>query len=120
MPRSTPEVKQTEVRRHGGSHVEIILHGDCYDETAAAAHEYAETHGSTFVHPYDDLVTMGGQGTLADEVVMSGEGPFDRAYVAIGGRRPGGLRSLLAEEILAGYQGSRRRGGGPGLHENFH
>ena len=88
MPRSTPEVKQTEVRRHGGRHVKIMLHGDCYDETAAAAHEYAETHGSTFVHPYDDLVTMAGQGTLADEVVMSGEGPFDRAYVAIGG---GGL-----------------------------
>lgn len=70
-----------------------MLHGDCYDETAAAAHEYAETHGSTFVHPYDDLVTMAGQGTLADEVVMSGEGPFDRAYVAIGG---GGLAASVA------------------------
>jgi len=93
MPRSTPEVKQTEVRRHGGRHVKIMLHGDCYDETAAAAHEYAETHGSTFVHPYDDLVTMAGQGTLADEVVMSGEGPFDRAYVAIGG---GGLAASVA------------------------
>ena len=61
MPRSTPEVKQTEVRRHGGRHVKIMLHGDCYDETAAAAHEYTETHGCTFVHPYDDLVTMAGQ-----------------------------------------------------------
>ena len=38
MP-STPEVKQTEVRRHGGRHVKIMLHGDCYDETAAAAHD---------------------------------------------------------------------------------
>ena len=93
MPRSTPEVKQTEVRRHGGRHVKIMLHGDCYDETAAAAHEYTETHGCTFVHPYDDLVTMAGQGTLADEVVMSGEGPFDRAYVAIGG---GGLAASVA------------------------
>ena len=93
MPRSTPEVKQTEVRRHGGGHVKIMLHGDCYDETAAAAHEYTETHGCTFVHPYDDLVTMAGQGTLADEVVMSGEGPFDRAYVAIGG---GGLAASVA------------------------
>ena len=70
-----------------------MLHGDCYDETAAAAHEYTETHGCTFVHPYDDLVTMAGQGTLADEVVMSGEGPFDRAYVAIGG---GGLAASVA------------------------
>lgn len=120
MPRSTPEVKQTEVRRHGGRHVKIMLHGDCYDETAAAAHEYAETHGSTFVHPYDDLVTMAGQGTLADEVVMSGEGPFDRAYVAIGRRRTGRLRSLLAEKVLAPHQGHRRGRRGPGLHENLH
>ncbi len=92
MPRSTPEVKQKEVKRHGGDHVDIVLQGDCYDETAAAAHEYAEEHGSTFVHPYDDLVTMGGQGTLADEIVMSGEGPFDRAYVPIGG---GGLAAAV-------------------------
>ncbi len=93
MPRSTPEVKQSEVRRHGGNHVEIVLLGDSYDETAAAAHNYCDEHGCTFVHPYDDLVTMGGQGTLADEVVMSGEGPFERAYVAIGG---GGLASAVA------------------------
>jgi threonine dehydratase len=36
---------------------------------------------------------MAGQGTLADEVVMSGDGPFDRAYVQIGG---GGLASAVA------------------------
>ncbi len=93
MPRSTPEVKQREVRRHGGAHVTIMLHGDCYDETAHAAHEYTKEHGCTFVHPYDDIVTMGGQGTLADEVVMSGEGPFSRAYVPIGG---GGLAAAVA------------------------
>ncbi|MFR1410977.1 MAG: pyridoxal-phosphate dependent enzyme [Akkermansia sp.] len=52
----------------------------------------AETHRSTFVHPYGDLVTMGGR-ERADEVVMSGEGPFDRAYVAIGG---GGLAASVA------------------------
>ena len=90
MPRSTPEVKQTEVRRHGGRHVKIMLHGDCYDETAAAAHEYTETHGCTFVHPYDDLVTMAGQGTLA------------------------------AEKILAPHQGHRCGRHRPGVHENFH
>ncbi|WPX40560.1 pyridoxal-phosphate dependent enzyme [Akkermansia sp. N21116] len=93
MPRSTPEVKQVEVKRHGGDHVEIVLHGDSYDETASAAHQYAEKHGCSFIHPYDDIKTMGGQGTLADEVVMSGHGPFDRAYVQIGG---GGLAAAVA------------------------
>ena len=93
MPLSTPEVKQREVRRHGGDHVEIVLHGDSYDAASAAAHAYARQNHLTFVHPYDDLVTMGGQGTLADEVVMSGKGPFDRVYVQIGG---GGMAAATA------------------------
>lgn len=93
MPRSTPIVKQNAVRMHGGEHAEIILTGDSYDAASAAAHRFAEERGLTFVHPYDDLTTMGGQGTLADEVVMSGCGPFDRVYLQIGG---GGLASACA------------------------
>lgn len=93
MPRSTPEVKQNAVRMHGGEHVEIVLTGDSYDAASAAAHEFAESRGLTFVHPYDDVRTMGGQGTLADEVVMSGKGRFDRVYLQIGG---GGLASGCA------------------------
>ena len=93
MPRSTPIVKQNAVRMHGGEHAQIILTGDSYDAASAAAHEFAEQRGLTFVHPYDDLTTMGGQGTLADEVVMSGTGPFDRVYLQIGG---GGLASACA------------------------
>lgn len=93
MPRSTPEVKQIEVKRHGGKHVEVILHGDSYDETAGEAYAYAERCGASFIHPYDDMAVMGGQGTMADEVIMSGNGPFDRAYVPIGG---GGLAAATA------------------------
>ena len=93
MPRSTPAVKQESVLKHGGEHVEIMLVGDSYDAASAAAHEFAEQRQLPFVHPYDDLDTMGGQGTLADEIVMSGEGPFDRVYLQIGG---GGLASACA------------------------
>ncbi len=93
MPRSTPVVKQAAVRMHGGQHVEIVLTGDSYDAASQAAHEYADSNGLTFVHPYDDLSTMGGQGTLADEVVMSGQGAMERIYLQIGG---GGLASGCA------------------------
>ncbi len=93
MPRSTPAVKQAAVRMHGGEHVEIVLTGDSYDAASAAAHHYADENQLTFVHPYDDLATMGGQGTLADEVVMSGKGPMERIYLQIGG---GGLASGCA------------------------
>lgn len=93
MPRSTPEVKQSEVRRLGGDAVDIRLVGDTYDDAGLAARQFCDASGGVYIHPYDDVVVMGGQGTLADEVVMSGKGPFDRAYVAIGG---GGLAGAVA------------------------
>lgn len=93
MPRSTPKMKQVAVRCYGGEFVEIFLEGDSYDDAALAALEYSKTSGATFVHAYDSLATMGGQGTLADEVVMSGKGKFTRAYLQIGG---GGMAAAVA------------------------
>lgn len=93
MPASTPRMKQIATAKHGGDRVEIILHGDTYDEAAREALGVSEREGRAFIHPYDDLRTMGGQGTLADEVVMSGEGPFDIAFLQIGG---GGLAASVA------------------------
>lgn len=85
MPRSTPRVKQNAVRLHGGNFVEVLLSGDSYDDAVHAAREDEERTGATYVHAYDDLLVMAGQGTLADEVVLSGHGPFDAAFLQIGG-----------------------------------
>lgn len=85
MPGTTPSVKQRAVRRLGGNRVSIHLSGDAYDESVQAAHDFASQSKATFVHAYDDLHVMAGQGTLADEVVMSGQGPFDVAFLQIGG-----------------------------------
>lgn len=93
MPVSAPKMKQNAVKRHGQNLVEVILHGDSYTDAAKRAQEDVAESGSAFIHPYDDLGTMGGQGTLADEVVMSGHGPFDVAYLQIGG---GGMASSVA------------------------
>jgi threonine dehydratase len=88
MPRSTPKVKQAAVLHHGGQFVEIHLSGDSYDEAVSAARADEAASGAVYVHAYDDIKVMAGQGTLADEIVLSGHGPFDAAYLQIGG---GGL-----------------------------
>lgn len=93
MPLSTPMMKQTSVRRHGGDHVEIILHGDTYNESAEAARAYVGKHDYTYVHPFDDIYTMAGQATIADEIMLSGEGPFDYAFLQIGG---GGMAAAVS------------------------
>lgn len=93
MPLSTPEVKQNEVMRHGGDAVKIVLVGDSYDDAGIAAKKRCDEIGAVYIHPYNDLATMGGQGTLADEIVMATSKPFDRVYIAVGG---GGLAASVA------------------------
>lgn len=93
MPLSTPKVKQAAVRQHGGEWVEIRLEGESYDDSVQAARRDQQQSGAVYVHAYDDLQVMAGQGTLADEVVMSGHGPFDAAFLQIGG---GGMAAAVA------------------------
>jgi threonine dehydratase len=93
MPLATPRMKQMAVKQHGGSNVEIRLTGDTYDAASAAAHAYAKEQGLTYIHAYDDVAVMAGQGTLADEIVMSGKGPFDVAFLQVGG---GGMAAATA------------------------
>ncbi|MGJ8634253.1 MAG: pyridoxal-phosphate dependent enzyme, partial [Luteolibacter sp.] len=85
MPRSTPQVKQDAVLHHGAEYVSIHLSGDSYDEAVHAARADEQQTKALYIHAYDDLQVMAGQGTLADEVILSGEGPFDIAYLQIGG-----------------------------------
>lgn len=102
MPRSTPRVKQQAVRLHGGDSVEILLAGDSYDEAVTAAREDECVSGAVYVHAYDDLRVMAGQGTLADEIVLSGHGPFDIVYLQIGG---GGMASAVSNWLKTYWPG---------------
>lgn len=72
------------MKRHGGDTTEIILIGDTYNEAGKAAKAYCEKHKYTYIHPFDDLYTIAGQATIADEIMLSGKGPFDYAFVQIG------------------------------------
>jgi len=100
MPLATPRMKQVAVRRHGGDQVEIRLAGDTYDASCAAALRLAQEEGRSYIHAYDDLAVMAGQGTLADEIVLSGKGPFDGAFLQVGG---GGMAAATATWLKLNY-----------------
>ncbi len=84
MPSFTPLAK---VSRTAGYGAEVVLHGDTLAESSAHAHGLADEHGLVFIHPYDDLAIIAGQGTLALELLEDAPG-LDMLVVPIGG---GGL-----------------------------
>ncbi len=96
MPTTTPQVKVDAVKARGGSHVQIVLHGDSYSDAALHASELEQAEGLTFVHPFDDPLVIAGQGTIAMEILRQHPGPIHAVFVAIGG---GGLISGVAAYI---------------------
>ena len=84
MPTTTPLIKVNRTKGYGA---DVVLYGNVYDEACEKAYELADEHGYTFIHPFDDLAVVTGQGTIAMEIVK--ELPLvDYILVPIGG---GGL-----------------------------
>lgn len=85
MPANTPLQKVNKVKNFGKDKVEIILVGNDFDECFSAAWSYKMKTSSTFVHPYDDVKIITGQGTAALEILEDADLPIDYLFAAIGG-----------------------------------
>jgi threonine dehydratase len=75
-----------------GYGAEVVLHGGIWDEANEKARELVCDRGLTYVHPFDDLELVAGQGTLGLEIVDDWP-DVDVIVVPIGG---GGLISGVA------------------------
>ncbi|BCA58591.1 threonine ammonia-lyase [Sphingomonas sp. HMP6] len=89
MPTNTPTVKVTQTEGHGAT---VVLYGDTFDAAYAHARELEATGGLTFVHPFDDVRVIAGQGTVAIEM-LEDVAAIDTFLTPIGG---GGLISGMA------------------------
>jgi threonine dehydratase len=90
MPIPTPSQKVEQVKMFGGPHVSIVLGGDTYDDSQKAALEHCKKQNQVFVHPFDDVDVIEGQGTIAIEMIKQANKPLDYVFIPIGG---GGLIS---------------------------
>lgn len=84
MPKFTPATKVTRTAAWGAN---VVLLGETLAESAAHAHELAAAQSLVFVHPYDDLAIIAGQGTLALEMLQDAP-HLDAVIIPVGG---GGL-----------------------------
>lgn len=95
MPNITPEIKIKAVKRFGGEWVTVVIHGDDFDAAAAHAKQLQDARGLVFVHPFDDIDVIAGQGTVGKELIEQLR-HIDAIFIPVGG---GGLLSGVGAYI---------------------
>lgn len=89
MPETVPATKLQETKAYGAK---VVLYGKVFDESLARALEIQRETGAIFVHPFDDPLTIAGQGTIALEI-LDDLPDADVVLIPVGG---GGLASGIA------------------------
>ncbi|WP_031469577.1 serine/threonine dehydratase [Sciscionella sediminilitoris] len=84
VPGTCPEVKRRRLLEYGA---ELTVIGKAYDESLTHARRFARDHDARLVHPFDQLLTIAGAGTVTAEICADTEG-LDTLLVPVGG---GGL-----------------------------
>lgn len=92
MPSNTPNQKIERVRKFGGNWINIVIAGDTFDETCCEAEKFCRKSKAIFVHPFDDVDVISGQGTIGIEIFEQLSKDPDYIVAPIGG---GGLISGL-------------------------
>jgi threonine dehydratase len=95
MPTTTPAIKINAVKARGA---EVILFGDSYSDAYVKALELEKAENLTFVHPYDDVDVIAGQGTIAMEILDQCKEPIEAIFCCVGG---GGLLAGIAAYVKA-------------------
>ena len=96
MPTVTPNQKIEKVKHFGGKYITIELVGNTFDDASHAAQEFCRRKKAIYVHPFDDPLTIAGQGTVGKESYEDLDGKLAIILVPIGG---GGLASGVSSYI---------------------
>jgi len=132
MPETTPFVKVAATRSHGAT---VVLDGETLSEAQVRAEAIQIAENRVWVHPYDDLAVMAGQGTIACEMLedvpdldmliipIGGGGLISGNAVAAKAIRPSieivGVEAALYPSMWNALHAGNRAVGGPTLAEGI-
>jgi len=116
MAENATRSKVAATRAYGA---EVELHGTIWDEANEKAKQLVSRRGLTYIHPFDDLELIIGQGTLGLEIVEDLPS-VDAVVVPIGG---GGLISGVAMAVKLSKPSAKVFGvessGAPGMQKSL-
>lgn len=117
MPENAPLTKINATKGYGAN---VVLQGEIYDDAYEHARNLEKEKGYVFVHPYEDVNIVAGQGTIGLEIHES-LSDLDSIVIPIGG---GGLISGISTALrelnpkikIYGVQSDQA----PGMSQLFH
>jgi threo-3-hydroxy-L-aspartate ammonia-lyase len=112
MPADAPRLKIERTRGFGG---EVIAYDRVTEDRDAIARELCETRGAAYVHPFDDLDVIAGQGTAALELIDDAPG-LDLLLAPVSG---GGLIAGCGTAVKALCPGARVIGVEPEAGDDY-
>lgn len=121
VPATTSKQKIRQINFIGREQVEVILHGDTYDDARDRALHYIDETGGVYVPAFDHPLIIEGQGTVGMEIMdQCGEEHPDYVFLPVGG---GGLsagcsiyiKSLAPEIRMIGAEPE----GAPAMYESL-
>jgi threonine dehydratase len=92
MPSTTPKIKISNARRHGGEFLDIQLVGTTFDDAVTAGLKFSQDTNAVFLHAFNNIKVIEGQGGLAAEILeeWNHPNPINYVFTCVGG---GGLAS---------------------------
>lgn len=100
MPTITPDIKVNSVKQLGSN---VILKGNNFDEAYNYAIQLSNKKDYTFIHPFDDLDVIAGQGTIGMEICNQwnfNQNKLDAIFIPVGG---GGMISGIGYYLKTLY-----------------
>ncbi|MFW0739879.1 threonine ammonia-lyase IlvA [Flavobacterium sp. T12S277] len=98
MPKTTTKQKIIKIQQFGKNYIEIILVGTIFDDAYAIAAGDASIHCKVFIHPFDDLKIIAGNGTVGMEILEQYQKTIDYVFVPVeGGALGAGLSSVFKQ-----------------------
>ena len=96
LPTNTPQQKINAIKKYNTN---IIKVGDNFDESVKYCNDYINNNNCIFIHPFNDLDIIEGQGTIYNEIIN--DISPDIITCSVGG---GGLLSGLLKQHYINYE----------------
>lgn len=94
-PEFTPPQKISRIKHYGNGNIDLELVGENFHECLEISKKYSQENQGIFIHPFDDMDIIEGQGTIGKEI-------FDDNYnidIILGCMGGGGLMSGVGKYV---------------------